>query len=226
MAKFFTLGIMGFSEVSVSLSRIQNFLLLPERVKAEESAVIESSEEGGDFAIELENVTTHWGDKPSNPPASLSVDLQIPRNTLCSVIGPVGSGKSALLLTILKELQALEGKVTTSGTVSYAQQQPFIISATIEQNITFGEPLVDRAFYDEVIEAVGLDLDLKRLRDRDQTIVGDRGVNLSGGQKARISLARAIFAKARERPSCRICSAPWTRWPGATTCPRWPTRRR
>ena len=196
MAKFFTLGIMGFSEVSVSLSRIQNFLLLPERVKAEESAVIESSEEGGDFAIELENVTTHWGDKPSNPPASLSVDLQIPRNTLCSVIGPVGSGKSALLLTILKELQALEGKVTTSGTVSYAQQQPFIISATIEQNITFGEPLVDRAFYDEVIEAVGLDLDLKRLRDRDQTIVGDRGVNLSGGQKARISLARAIFAKA------------------------------
>ncbi|GMI05755.1 hypothetical protein TrLO_g10639 [Triparma laevis f. longispina] len=188
MTKFFSLGIMGCSEVIVSIDRLEEFLKLKERDPNTNKKC-----EDGENAIELSGATAVW-DEENKVTAVDDVDLSIKKNSLTCVIGPVGSGKSALLQVILSEIDPVKGKLNVEGTVGYASQQPFIVSATVEDNVLFGMDK-DGEFYDRVVEAVGLDKDFKRLPHGDQTIIGDRGVNLSGGQKARIGLARAIYAR-------------------------------
>ncbi|GMI15445.1 hypothetical protein TrVE_jg3537 [Triparma verrucosa] len=188
MTKFFSLGIMGCSEVIVSIDRLEEFLKLKERVVGANTKC-----DDGANAIEMRGVTALW-DEESKVTAIDDIDLTIPKNSLTCVIGPVGSGKSALLQVILSEIDPVKGKLNVEGTVGYASQQPFIVSATVEDNVLFGNSK-DEKFYNRVVEAVGLDKDFTRLPHGDQTIIGDRGVNLSGGQKARIGLARAIYAK-------------------------------
>ena len=192
MTKFFSLGIMGVSEVLVSINRIQNFLQYPERKLRPEA---DGPTSDNPFAIDLDGVTCHWDDDLELPVAVRDVTLKVKPNTLHFVIGPVGSGKSALLQCILSELEPLQGTAKVNGSLAYAAQQPFIISCTIQENICFGRPF-DAGFYKRVVASVGLDVDFVRLPQGDKTLIGDRGVNLSGGQKARVGLARAIYSRA------------------------------
>ena len=89
----------------------------------------------------------------------------------------------------------MSGSVTLEGTVGYACQDPWIFSATVRENITFGLPY-QLAWYNRVIECCALEKDFDILQNGDLTLVGERGVTLSGGQKSRVNLARAVYRKA------------------------------
>ena len=87
------------------------------------------------------------------------------------------------------------GTATVAGSVAYVEQEPFILSASVCQNIQFGLPL-DQSRLDVAVEYAQLTSDLQLFANGINTVIGERGVNISGGQKARISLARAIYSNA------------------------------
>jgi len=97
--------------------------------------------------------------------------------------------QSSLLHVILGELEIISGDISMRGSVAYAPQEPWIFSTSIQANIIFGRPF-DKAWYEEVIHVCALTHDLLDMPYGDQTLVGDKGITLSGGQKARIGLAR------------------------------------
>ncbi|KAJ3653130.1 hypothetical protein Zmor_019043 [Zophobas morio] len=113
---------------------------------------------------------------------------------LVGLSGKSGSGKSTLLQVILQEIKA-KGSIAVGGKISYASQEAWIFSASIKQNILFGEE-EDEKKYRRVIRACALEHDLSLFANGDQTLVGERGVMLSGGQKSRINLARAVYRDA------------------------------
>lgn len=110
-------------------------------------------------------------------------------------LGHVGAGKSSLLQAILRELPTEAGSITAKGKLSFATQEPWVFSSSIRQNILFGEAM-EPIRYDEVVSACALKKDFETFPFGDQTLIGERGSSLSGGQKARISLARALYRKA------------------------------
>merc|ERR1719375_662599 len=112
------------------------------------------------------------------------------------IVGSVGSGKSALLHAILGELDRTAGKLETRGSLSYACQEPWIFEGTLQQNVVFSKGQYDEARYKKVIKACALESDIKQFPGGDQVQIGQRGVVLSGGQKARLGLARAVYHNA------------------------------
>lgn len=111
---------------------------------------------------------------------------------LTVIIGQVGSGKSSILLSILRELKLKSGTIKTNGSISYASQEAWIFNGTVRQNILFGREF-DPKRYAKVVQVSALESDFKQFLQGDQTRVDDRGTSLSGGQRARLSLARALY---------------------------------
>ena len=109
------------------------------------------------------------------------------------LLGPVGSGKSSLLCALLGELHRHKGKVSMTGTVAYCDQRSWINNDTVEGNILLGLPYNEEKL-NHAIYAACLDDDIKVLSGGLKTQIGEKGVNLSGGQKARVSFARAVYA--------------------------------
>ncbi|GJJ75953.1 hypothetical protein EMPS_08311 [Entomortierella parvispora] len=123
------------------------------------------------------------------------LNVQIPRGSLVAVVGPVGSGKSSLLQAMIGNMTMTEGEIVRGTNISYASQTAWIQNATIRDNILFDTPY-DKERYEEVIRSCALEQDLALFPFGDQTEIGERGVNLSGGQKARLSLARTVYFRA------------------------------
>ncbi|EFJ11981.1 hypothetical protein SELMODRAFT_104, partial [Selaginella moellendorffii] len=119
----------------------------------------------------------------------------IQRGNLAGLIGKVGSGKSSLLYGILEELKLTQGSLFVEGNIAYSPQQPWILNDTMRNNIVFGS-IFDNKRYDNVVAACALNHDISMLPNGSDTEIGERGVNLSGGQKARVSLARACYSTA------------------------------
>ncbi|XP_041974687.1 ATP-binding cassette sub-family C member 4-like [Aricia agestis] len=147
-----------------------------------------------DLAVELRDVSSSWtGD--ANFLALRNVSVRLRRGKLCAIIGSVGSGKSSILQLLLKELPAASGTVSVFGSISYASQEAWLFPSTVRENILFGLPY-DPQKYKQVCKACALEKDFKQFPYSDQTLVGERGVSLSGGQRARINLARAVYREA------------------------------
>uniref|UniRef100_A0A182V4H9 ABC transmembrane type-1 domain-containing protein n=1 Tax=Anopheles merus TaxID=30066 RepID=A0A182V4H9_ANOME len=124
-----------------------------------------------------------------------NVTLTVDKTEPCAIVGSVGSGKSTMLQLILGELELDEGRLEINGNLSYASQEPWLFEGTVKNNIVFTEDYQEKR-YREVVSVCALESDFQLLPNGDQTIVGERGISLSGGQRARISLARAIYRRA------------------------------
>ncbi|KAF5246470.1 hypothetical protein FANTH_6842 [Fusarium anthophilum] len=120
-------------------------------------------------------------------------NIEATSNCLLVMSGSVGCGKTTLIRSIIGDIVPTRGQFSIHGRISYAPQKPFLTSGTIRDNILFGLPF-DAPFYQRVIEAVSLSSDLSRLPQGDETPMGGTGATLSGGQKSRVGLARAIYA--------------------------------
>lgn len=145
-------------------------------------------------AVTLQNATAKW-EQSSTDNNLKSINFSAKRGALTAVVGPVGSGKTSLFHAILKELPLISGILQVSGKVVYVSQEPWIFASSIRQNILFGSPM-DKRRYDNVIRVCQLETDFMMFPHKDQTIIGEKGINLSGGQRARINLARAVYAEA------------------------------
>ncbi|ETW77907.1 ABC transporter [Heterobasidion irregulare TC 32-1] len=155
---------------------------------------------------------------PRNKFVLVDLNLAFPRDRLSLVCGKLGSGKTLLLLALLGEADMLTGQVScprtppdaiaafakespsdeewvVEGVCAYVPQTAWLRNASIKDNILFNLPLDERR-YQKTLEVCALLNDLNILEDGDESEIGERGVNLSGGQKARVSLARAVYSRA------------------------------
>ena len=123
------------------------------------------------------------------------VEFSTTAGSLTIITGPVGSGKSTLLSAIAGEISDISGTVTCQGTLVYVPQIAWVFSGTIRENILFGQSYnADK--YNSILNSCALMKDVQQLPDYDKTVVGECGAVLSGGQRARVSLARAVYADA------------------------------
>ncbi|XP_016663046.1 probable multidrug resistance-associated protein lethal(2)03659 isoform X1 [Acyrthosiphon pisum] len=217
MAVTFPVGIGLIAELLVSIKRIEDFLLREEKDKQPiiQTKTInefdnsrlndiskmpnninnqDDTEQLSNYRIVVSNVTAKWTDSQTDNTLE-NINLTVRASRLVAIIGPVGGGKSSLIQAILRELSLSKGSISVHGVVSYASQQPWLFAGSVQGNILFGLPM-DRNRYNKIIEVCALKTDLDQFPYGDRTIVGERGISLSGGQRARINLARAIYKEA------------------------------
>ncbi|XP_073094645.1 cystic fibrosis transmembrane conductance regulator isoform X1 [Manis javanica] len=128
-------------------------------------------------------------------PVLKDINFKIERGQLLAVAGSTGAGKTSLLMMIMGELEPSEGKIKHSGRISFCSQFSWIMPGTIKENIIFGVSY-DEYRYTSVIKACQLEEDISKFAEKDNIVLGEGGVTLSGGQRARISLARAVYKDA------------------------------
>ncbi|KAK2949702.1 Multidrug resistance-associated protein [Blattamonas nauphoetae] len=137
--------------------------------------------------------TAFSGTTNADGPTLMDVNVTIPKGSLTMIVGEVGSGKSSLGSAIVGDIERLSGTIRTEGRITYCPQTPWINNNTVRGNITFNADY-DEAKYNETVRVCALEPDFKIFAAGDQTAIGEKGVNMSGGQKARIQLARAIYS--------------------------------
>ncbi|XP_046428414.1 ATP-binding cassette sub-family C member 4-like [Neodiprion fabricii] len=220
----FPQAIIQAGETAVSLNRLTDFLLLDEVKSMEKSnhytfdraASLQLSEKTIEkvpqrdqgVSIELVNVSANWV-YGQLPPTLCQVSMEVKSKSLTVLVGSVGSGKSSLLHLILGELPVGAGSLSLycgEGStrtrvankdirISYTSQDPWLFSASIRDNILLGQPY-DETRYQEVTKVCALLKDFEQLPQGDLSFVGERGASLSGGQRARVNLARAVYRDA------------------------------
>lgn len=185
---FLPIVIVYLVQCKVSLDRLNKYLnnedVAPDAVKHD------SSEKD---PMVIENGSFSWG--KDEPAVLQNLNIRVKKGSLTAVVGNVGSGKSSLVSAFLGELERLEGRVNTVGSIAYVPQQAWMQNCTLRDNVLFGEEYDERK-YDAIINACALRSDIDILPGGDQTEIGEKGINVSGGQKQRVSLARACYSDA------------------------------
>jgi ABC-type multidrug transport system fused ATPase/permease subunit len=180
-------------EATVAVSRLTSYFVAEE---LQPNAVITESavEEMGEESVRIRDATFTWNkEEPRN--VLEDINFSASKGELSCIVGRVGSGKSSLLQALLGDLWKIKGEVVLRGTSAYVAQSPWVMNASVKENIIFGHRF-DPTFYEKTVKACALLDDFATLPDGDQTEVGERGISLSGGQKARVTLARAVYARA------------------------------
>ncbi|XP_053667782.1 probable multidrug resistance-associated protein lethal(2)03659 [Anopheles marshallii] len=194
MVEFWPLAVTSAAEGWISLKRIQEFLLQTSVQKVHQKQENLTQRLSGDPFVEFTAAHSTWPNSHfSLQDISFRVDATNHRTV--AIIGSIGAGKSTLLNMIIGEQCATEGQVTVNGTISYCPQNPWLFEGTIKQNVIFLEQY-DEKRYRTVLSVCALERDIEIWPHGDQTMVGERGYSLSGGQKARINLARALYRSA------------------------------
>ena len=218
-----TPGLMLTYDAYVSLERIEEFLLLENLSEASESDESNEPPQKAKSTLRNQSLTYLGKEEENTEKASLSrestvlgpsicvsnlsyakthhedefilqdINFFAPSKSLTVITGPVGSGKSTLLSAIAGEISNASGTIDYQGSVIYLPQTAWVFSGTIKENILFGQPF-EESKYERIIDVCALKEDFQRLPDGDQTVVGERGEVLSGGQQARVGLARAVYA--------------------------------
>ncbi|KAJ3564413.1 hypothetical protein NP233_g8310 [Leucocoprinus birnbaumii] len=200
----------------VSLDRVNEFLkeasksteLLDAYTDKEQAAFLPQLD-ADDPRIGFNDATFTWSIDtdgaltPSKRKYLLKIDgeLLFKRNALNLIVGPTGSGKTSMLMALLNEMHYIPAgpgswfNLPRRGGVAYAAQESWVQNETIKENILFGSPC-DEERYRKVLHQCGLERDLELFEAGDLTEVGEKGLTLSGGQKARVTLARAIYSPA------------------------------
>lgn len=174
--------------------RIKDFLYSAEQKPYEVDSSMDEQ-----TAIQIRNAIFRYharGVDDSDSPRSTTLqigDLDFPTNRLTMIVGSTASGKSSLLQALLDELDVVSGSVSRASSMAYVSQNAWVMSGTLRQNIVFPSRF-DPVRYQEVIQICALEQDLAMFPGGDATPVGEIGNNLSGGQRARIALARAIYS--------------------------------
>ncbi|KAH8425873.1 putative ABC multidrug transporter [Aspergillus melleus] len=153
---------------------------------------------GVSLALPHEIITiksANFGWDMEKDPLLNDLTINIPRESFSIIVGPSGCGKSTLLKAILGETPCLGGSlVLSSQSVAYCDQVPWHMNATIKDSI-IAMSCYDEKWYSSVITACALVEDFRQLPRGDQTVIGSKGIALSGGQSQRIALARAVYAR-------------------------------
>ncbi|CAD8205655.1 unnamed protein product [Paramecium pentaurelia] len=209
------IAINSLIEAKLSLKRISKFLATKDLMT---NCISTQEFRDCKIAVDLQNGMFYWN-KQINDTVGLNLDvdnlkdklqtqqqeqsilkninLKIESGKFVSIIGDVGSGKTSFLQALLGEMIYNEvgdqPKIRLNGKLAYVSQKPWIQNATVQDNIIFGKQF-NKQQYDNAIYYSCLTQDLQILINGDQTMIGEKGINLSGGQKARISLARAIYS--------------------------------
>jgi ABC-type multidrug transport system fused ATPase/permease subunit len=196
------LVIQDYLSARASSRRIESFLGSPDR-----DDYVQANDAGH---IAFRDATFMWSDSRSKSVPAVQdigpafrlerVSICFPARHLSIIHGTTGSGKSLMLAAILGEAKLLKGVIeaprAASGCpVAIVTQTPWLQSTTIKENILFGENY-DASRYNSVLEACALIQDLQAFQYGDRTTIGAQGVKVSGGQHARISLARALYSRA------------------------------
>lgn len=170
-------------------AHVTEFMLLQD--KCEERHLIPGNR-SQNIAITDLAVTWNSENNTENHPILHKINLNIKPGELVIIIGLVGSGKSSLLSALIGDMKIVSGRVEISPSVAYVPQEPWIMLGTVRENIVLGSR-VNEEHYWEVVRMCGLLPDLSQMKKGDLTVIGDRGSTISGGQKARIALARAVY---------------------------------
>jgi ATP-binding cassette, subfamily C (CFTR/MRP), member 1 len=181
-------------EATVAVKRLTDFFTTDELQEDAVRLIDEPVKQSGETSVSIKDATFTW-DKNSGRNVLSNINFNANKGELTCIVGRVGAGKSSLLSSMLGDLYKLNGETVVRGRIAYAAQSAWIMNASVKENIVFGHRW-DPHFYDQTINACALVDDFRTLPDGDQTEVGERGISLSGGQKARLALARAVYARA------------------------------
>ena len=195
-------NINDYADIKLALKKIEKFLNTEEI----DNSYLTHGAGDGQSAIDIRNGCFYWykGEdnaeqvhkKPTSTFRLKNINVQINRGELVALIGTYASGKSSFANCLLGEMKNQSAsQIKINGTIAYCCQIPWIMNDTVKNNILFGKPY-DQSRYFDAIKYASLGDDLLILSDRDNTLIGEKGSTLSGGQKARISLARALYSDA------------------------------
>ncbi|CAM0912891.1 unnamed protein product [Alopecurus aequalis] len=177
-------------QAKVAFTRISKFLDAPEL----NGQVRKKYYAGIDYPIAMNSCSFSW-DENTSKPFLKNINLLVKAGQKIAICGEVGSGKSTLLAAVLGEVPKTEGTIQVCGKIAYVSQTAWIQTGTVQDNILFGSSM-DRQRYQKTLERCSLVKDLEMLPFGDCTQLGERGVNLSGGQNQRVQLARALYQNA------------------------------
>ena len=179
--------------VKQAITKVQRILLLSEiRIENNSNKEITNDEESK--LISMNIPTEEKQEKCEDFVNLLKLNFEINPGELIMIVGKVGSGKSRLLLNLLGEETIYAQNYLTSNSVAYYCESPWIFNSSIKDNILMGREY-NPDLYNNVIKCCCLDEDIENMPNNDETIVSDRGTTLSGGQKARLCLARVLYSQ-------------------------------
>ncbi|KAF9202770.1 Multidrug resistance-associated protein 4 [Haplosporangium sp. Z 27] len=145
--------------------------------------------------IYIKNADFGWPDSQESNPTLKFISMSIKPKELVAIVGDVGSGKSSTLAAIMGQIGLRAGDKVVHGSIAYVPHEAWLLNETLKENILFGSPF-NRQKYNDILRVCALNRDLTLLSAGDDTEIGERGINLSQGQRQRVSLARAVYSDA------------------------------